>query len=91
MTVSIRSTAIGPVVVSGDILVSLNDVEPLLALCAENSTLLEDIKQHIKEEIQSNLGDLLEAITSESSYAPSKIYSYVGSYQQYLNFKQLLN
>lgn len=91
MSVTLQSTAIGPVIVDGATIISLSDVPALFELLEDDSNLLATIKTHIKSELKICLDDLSEAIDMEMMYIPSKLYSYIGSYQQLMNVIQQWN
>lgn len=91
MSVTLQSTAIGPVIVNGETVLSLNDVPALFELLEEDSSLMSTIKAHIKSELKTNIDELNEAIDMEMNYIPSKLYSYIGSYQQLMNIIQQWN
>ena len=91
MSVTLQSTAIGPVLVNGAAIISLSDTPALFDLLEADPSLLVAIKNHIKSELNISLEELTEAIDMEILYAPTKLYSYVASYQQLMNVIQQWN
>ena len=91
MSVTLQSTAIGPVLVNGAAIISLSDQPALFDLLEDDPRLLVTIKNHIKSELKISIEELTEAIDMEILYAPTKLYSYVSSYQQLMNVIQQWN
>ena len=88
MSVTLQSTAIGPVLVNGAVIISLSDTPALFDLLEDDPSLLVTIKNHIKSELNISLEELTEAIDMEIIYSPTKLYSYITSYQQLMNVIQ---
>ena len=88
MSVTLQSTAIGPVLVNGAAIISLSDQPALFDLLEDDPNLLLAIKDHIKSELNISLEELTEAIDMEIMYTPTKLYSYVTAYQQLMNVIQ---
>ena len=88
MSAKIISTTIGPIVVSGDKYITVNDTQDLMDEFIKDPTLPDKIKEHIVAEIEKSFAEYLEGVKMNFMPTPQKIYSVTSMFMTFSQFVQ---
>ena len=89
MSIEIKATDLGPIIIHNGEFLSLTSEDGLLELFHEDPRRFDMVHDHIKEELQNAFAEYVEAFVVGINAPVGKMYAYIGASQQFLMFKNM--
>jgi len=85
--ITIIETSAGPLIKQGETHTTIMDTQDMIDLCEGDDKLLERLREHIGSVLEAAVGEIIEGLNSNINPMPQKVYAYINSIQQFLQFK----
>lgn len=89
MSIEIRATDIGPVIVHNDTFIVLANDDAMIEFCYEDANRLQLIQNHIKEELENSMDLYIEGFMMGINPPAGKLYAYMSAMQQFWILKNI--